>query len=127
MSRKLLTIGITGLLLAVLFFFEQREIHALTSKAMTETEQILASIRAGDTQAAAEKARALDLFWDERAGRLEMMVDHGSMDDVRYSLSRLLAALEGGDRTSMLIYAGELEGSVEHVYERQQVTMENLF
>ena len=127
MSRKLWTIGITGLLLAVLFWYEQREIHALTGAASQATQEIIAAIRTGEIGTAQEKARALDLLWDERAGRLEMMVDHGSTDDVRYALSRLIAAIEGGDKTSMLIYAGELEGSVEHVYERQQVTMENLF
>lgn len=126
MSRKLLTILCVGALLAALCLLEQREVHSLTEHALTETAGILALIRSGDTAAAMEKARTLDVLWDERAGRMEMMIDHGSTDDVRYALSRLLAALEGGDRTAMLIYAGELEGSVEHVRERQQITLQNL-
>ena len=48
MSRKLWTIGITGLLLAVLFWYEQREIHALTGAASQATQEIIAAIRTGD-------------------------------------------------------------------------------
>ena len=55
------------------------------------------------------------------------MVDHGSTDEVRYALSRLLAALESRDKASALIYAGELEGGIEHVYERQEFTLQNTF
>ena len=126
MHQKLWTIALSGLLLAALCFAEQHEIHGLTGDALAFVSQIVSDIRGGETDAAMEKARALDRMWDERAGRIEMMVDHGSTDDVRYALSRLLAALEGGDRTAMLIYAGELEGSVEHVFERQAVSWQNL-
>ena len=55
-----------------------------------------------------------------------MMVDHKSTDDVRYALSRLIGALECGDRTSAMIYAGELEGGIEHVSERQELSVQNI-
>ena len=43
------------------------------------------------------------------------------------SVQKLLAALEGGDVAASLIYAGELEGGIEHVRERQTLTLENMF
>lgn len=118
--------AVTLALLAALCLLEARVVRRATGEAMAQTQQILADIRAGALAQAKEKAHALDKTWDERASRLEIMVDHGSTDDVRYALSRLLAALEGEDRAAALIYACELEGSVEHVYERQAFTLENM-
>ncbi|MED9822815.1 MAG: DUF4363 family protein [Christensenellales bacterium] len=126
MSRKLTAMAVTLALLAALCLLEAHVVRRATGEAMAQTQQILADIRAGSLTQAKEKAHALDKTWDERASRLEIMVDHGSTDDVRYALSRLLAALEGEDRSAALIYACELEGSVEHVYERQAFTLENM-
>ena len=45
---------------------------------------------------------------------------------MRYALSRLIGALECSDRTSAMIYAGELEGGIEHVSERQELSVQNI-
>ena len=39
----------------------------------------------------------------------------------------LLAALEEKDSATAMVYACELEGGIEHVYERQALTLENIF
>ena len=127
MSRKIITMAVTIALLAALCVVEQAVVHRITRSALEQTRSILDDIRAGALEQAQEKAHALDQAWDEEASKLEVMVDHGSTDEVRYALSRLLAALEGRDRTSALIYAGELEGGIEHVYERQEFTLQNTF
>lgn len=127
MSRKIITMAVTIALLAALCVVEQVVVHRITRSALEQTRSILDDIRAGALEQAQEKAHALDQAWDEEASKLEVMVDHGSTDEVRYALSRLLAALEGRDRTSALIYAGELEGGIEHVYERQEFTLQNTF
>lgn len=127
MSRKMITMAVTLALLAALCIVEQVVVHRITSDALNETQRILADIRAGEFDSAQQKAHALDQAWDREASKLEIMVDHGSTDDVRYALSKLLAALEGEDQASALIYAGELEGGIEHVYERQELTLQNTF
>lgn len=121
-----MTILLVGALLAALGLVEHASVHGLTHEALDRTQQILDDVRAGELDAALQKARALDQLWDERAVRLEMMVDHKSTDDVRYALSRLIGALECGDRTSAMIYAGELEGGIEHVSERQELSVQNI-
>ena len=113
-------------LLSVLCVMEQMIVHSLTQMALEQTAGILEDIRAGDISSAKEKAHALDETWDKKAVQLEILIDHSTADDVRYALSRLIAALEGGDRAAALIYAGELEGSIEHVYERQALSVENI-
>lgn len=127
MSRKIITMAVTLALLAALCAVEQIVVHRITSAALEQTQGILADIRADAFEQAHEKAHALDQAWDEEASKLEVMVDHGSTDEVRYALSRLLAALESRDKAAALIYAGELEGSIEHVYERQEFTLQNTF
>ena len=127
MSRKIITMAVTLALLAALCVVEQIVVHRITSAALEQTQGILSDIRADAFEQAQEKAHALDQAWDEEASKLEVMVDHGSTDEVRYALSRLLAALESRDKASALIYAGELEGGIEHVYERQALTLENIF
>ena len=125
MSRKIITMVVTTALLAALCIIEQVVVHRITSSALEQTQAILADIRADAFAQAHEKAHTLDQAWDREASRLEVMVDHGSTDEVRYALSRLLAALESRDKAAALIYAGELEGGIEHVYERQEFSLQN--
>ena len=126
MRRRVMTILLVGALLAALGLVEHANVHSLTCEALDRTRQILDDVRADELDAALQKACALDQLWDERAVRLEMMVDHKSTDDVRYALSRLIGALECSDRTSAMIYVGELEGGIEHVSERQELSVQNI-
>ena len=126
MVRKLVTILGCAALLAALAVTEQRLVSHLTDDALQKTQALTAQIRSGELNDALQKARALDQHWDEHTGGLETMVDHSSTDEVRYALSRLIAALEAEDRALALVYASELEGGVEHVRERQVVTMQNI-
>ena len=127
MSRKIIAMIVTTALLAALCVIEQVVVHRITKEALEQTHGILDDIRADAFTQAQEKAHALDQAWDREASRLEVMVDHGSTDEVRYALSRLLAALESRDKAAALIYAGELEGGIEHVYERQEFSLQNIF
>ena len=126
MVRKLVTILGCAALLAALAVTEQRLVSHLTDDALQKTQALTAQIRSVELNDALQKARALDQHWDEHTGGLETMVDHSSTDEVRYALSRLIAALEAEDRALALVYASELEGGVEHVRERQVVTMQNI-
>lgn len=126
MRRKLVTIAAAMAVVIALCVCEQMIVGETTRTMIGATQEILALIRAGDMEQAKEKTHALDEAWDEKAKILEMMVDHKSTDDVRFAFSKLLAALECGDRAAALIYAGELEGGLEHVCERQTVSAENL-
>ena len=126
MVRKLVTILVCAALLAALAVTEQRLVSHLTDDALEKTQQILVQIGSGELEEALKKARARDQHWDEHTGGLETMVDHSSTDEVRYALSRLIAALEADDRALALIYASELEGGVEHVRERQVLTVQNI-
>ena len=126
MVRKLVTILGCVALLAALAVTEQRLVSHLTDDALQKTQALTAQIRSGELNDALQKARALDQHWDEHTGGLETMVDHSSTDEVRYALSRLIAALEAEDRALALIYASELEGGIEHVRERQVVTPQNI-
>ena len=126
MSRKIIIMIVSALLLALVCTAEQVAVHRITARAFEQTQEILTAIRAGRLDEAIEKSHALDQAWDERAKFLEMLVDHGSTDEVRYALSRLIAALEAQDAATAMVYASELEGSVEHVFERQELTLENI-
>lgn len=126
MRKKSITIAVVLLLLALLCTAEQIVVYTLTQEALTDTQEVLSLIQTGDLEEAQKKAHALDKAWDKHAKLLEMIVDHGSTDDVCYSLSKLLAALQSRDAAASLIYVNELEGGIEHVYERQTVTIENV-
>ena len=126
MSRKMVIMAAVLVFLAALCVAEQLMVSCITDAALIETQGIMTHIRASDLISAIEKAHALDQAWDKQAKRLELLVDHSSTDEVRYALSRLLAALEGEDRAGALISAGELEGAIEHVMERQAFTLENI-
>ena len=125
--RVKLTVMLVALsLLIALSAVEQVAVRRVTDAALLQADEITERIRNGEMQEALKKTHALDEAWDEKAKLLEILVDHGSTDDVRYALSRLNAALESGDRAGAMIYTGELEGGIEQVYERQALTLENL-
>lgn len=126
MKQKLITMAVVALLLAAISTAEQVAVKRITDDALAQTREIMQEIRAGRMDEAKEKTHALDRAWDKQASVLETVVDHRATDDVRYALSRLLGALESGDHSSALIYVGELEGGVEHVLERQEVTIQNI-
>ena len=127
MKRKILTVVITLTALLLLSLMEQVTVLRVTNIAMEHTQEILADIREEELKSGLKKSRDLDRSWDEMAIWLEILVDHRATDEVRYALSRLIAALEEEDTATAMVYASELEGAIEHVYERQALTLENIF
>ncbi|MBR4038872.1 MAG: DUF4363 family protein [Clostridia bacterium] len=126
MSRKMIIMACTLAFLLVLSLLEQTIVLRITDTALENARGVIADIREGELKEAMKKSREMDISWDEQAVWLEMMVDHKSTDEVRYAFSRLLAALEQEDSATAMVYACELEGAIEHVYERQALTIENI-
>ena len=126
MVRKIWIMAVSLAFLILLSVAEQRLVSRLAHAALEDTRHITEEIRAHRLETAMSRAHELDQRWDNEARKLELLVDHSSTDEVRYALSRLIAALEGDDRAGALIYAGELEGAIEHVHERQALTPENI-
>ena len=126
MRKKIITVAATLLLLGLLSMVEQLSVERLTSEAMEKTQEILFLLAQNEPEQGLERARAMDAWWDEEAPNAEMIINHVATDDVRFTLSRLIAALEMGDRDDAFVYANELEGNIEHVLERQELSWQNL-
>lgn len=126
MRKKMITVAATLLLLGLLSMVEQLSVESLTSEAMEKTQEILFLLAQNEPERGLEHARAMDAWWDEEAPNAEMIINHEATDDVRFTLSRLIAALEMGDRDDAFVYANELEGNIEHVLERQELSWQNL-
>ena len=126
MSRKIIIMAATLSILLLISLLEQTIVLRITSRAYENAQTVIEHIRAEELDKAMKKAQEMDVSWDEQAKWLEMMVDHNSTDEVRYAFSRLIAALEQEDAATAMVYACELEGALEHVYERQELTIENI-
>lgn len=126
MRKKMITVAATLLLLGLLSMVEQLSVERMTSEAMEKTQEILFLLAQNEPEQGLERARAMDAWWDEEAPNAEMIINHAATDDVRFTLSRLVAALEMGDRDDAFVYARELEGNIEHVLERQELSWQNL-
>ena len=126
MSRKILAMAVTMAVLLIASLLEQTVVLRISNMALSGAKEIIEGIREGELAAATKKAQEMDVSWDEQAKWLELMVDHSSTDEVRYAFSRLIAALEQEDAATAMVYACELEGAIEHVYERQTLTLENI-
>lgn len=126
MRKKIITVAATLLLLGLLSMVEQLSVERMTSEAMEKTQEILFLLAQNEPEQGLERARAMDAWWDEEAPNAEMIINHAATDDVRFTLSRLIAALEMGDRDDAFVYAHELEGNIEHVLERQELSWQNL-
>lgn len=108
MRKKIITVAATLLLLGLLSMVEQLSVERLTSEAMEKTQEILFLLAQNEPEQGLERARAMDAWWDEEAPNAEMIINHAATDDVRFTLSRLIAALEMGDRDDAFVYAHEL-------------------
>ena len=126
MRKKIITVAATLLLLGLLSMVEQLSVERMTSEAMEKTQEILFLLAQNEPEQGLERTRAMDAWWDEEAPNAEMIINHVATDDVRFTLSRLIAALEMGDRDDAFVYANELEGNIEHVLERQELSWQNL-
>ena len=126
MSRKIIIMAVVLAILLLLSLAEQATVTRITNRVLENAQAVIASIRGGELEEAMKKSQEMDVSWDKQAVWLEMMVDHRSTDEVRYAFSRLIAALEQEDSATAMVYACELEGAIEHVYERQALTVENV-
>ena len=126
MSRKILTMTVTLAILLITSLLEQTIVLRITNTALSGAQEIIEGIRDGELDKVTKKAQEMDVSWDEQAKWMEFMVDHSSTDEVRYAFSRLIAALEQEDAATAMVYACELEGAIEHVCERQKLTLENI-
>ena len=126
MRKKIITVAMTLLLLGLLSAVEQISVGRLTSDAAAKTQEILFLLGQNEMERGLERAREMDAWWDEEAPNAELIINHAATDDVRFTLSRLVAALEMGDRDDAFVYARELEGNIEHVLERQELSWQNL-
>lgn len=126
MRKKIVTIAGVLLVLAALCMVEYSAVNRMTGDALLQMEDILDMVRRGELDTGLEKVRALNAYWDERARGLEILADHSDAEEVRTALVKLIAALEGEDRSMAMIYARETEKSIEHVRERQAMTLQNM-
>ena len=127
MKRKIIIMCTALGILSLLSVLEQTAVSGMTQEMLGEVKGIIECIRNRKNEEAIETAKELDKRWDKQAKWLETMVNHRSTDDVRYAFSRLIAALEERDSATAMVYACELEGALEQVYERQELTLENIF
>ena len=126
MRKKIITVAVTLVLLGLLSAVEQLSVGRLTSDAAARTQEILFLLAQNEMEQGLARAREMDAWWDEEAPNAELIINHEATDDVRFTLSRLVAALEMGDRDDAVVYARELEGNIEHVLERQELSWQNL-
>ena len=126
MSRKMVIMWSVLAILLLISITEQIAVRQITDSTLFETRLIMTCIRQNAFEEAWQKTEELDRTWDRQAKMLEVLVDHGSTDEVRYAFSRLMAALEEKDSATSMIYVSELEGAIEHVFERQELTIENI-
>ena len=126
MRKKIWTVIFASALLILLSVVEQKAVRTLTDEAMTQTQTILQLLKSGQSEQGLEQARQMDTWWDEKAPMVEVLINHEATDDVRFTLSRLVAALEGEDCEEAIVFAREREGGIEHVLERQVLSLQNL-
>lgn len=126
MRKKVWTVILTAAILILLSVVEQVAVGKLTDDALIQTQEILSLLARNEMERGLEQVRKMDAWWDEEAPKAELIINHEATDDVRFTLSRLTAALEMGDRDDAFVYACELEGNIEHVLERQELSWQNL-
>ena len=126
MRRKIWTVIIVTAILIFISVAEQSLVNGLAEEAMMRTHEIIQMLQNGQMEQGLAQVREMDAWWDEEAPKIEILINHEATDDVRFTLSRLTAALEMGDRDDAFVYSRELEGNIEHMMEREELSLQNL-
>lgn len=75
---------------------------------------------------AVQKVSALTSFWENRAGFLAALTDHGELDDISELLIRLKSAAISGDLTAYTECIAVLKLKSEHIASYDSINIKNI-
>lgn len=124
---KRLYVAVFFLVFAIgLCIFEQYTVES----AYRETNEIIDTamkyLDDEDFEKTAEECKKLDTYWNEKYPYLTAMIEHGSLDDAKMTISSLkeLAKNESDELESELIMA---KNQIKSIRDNQKITFGNVF
>jgi len=93
------------------------------SKILEDTK---ASVESGDWESAINQNESLKAKWDKDKNLLAMLFDHSELDTIKVSLSRLNEYINCKDNLTSLSEISVIKMLIEHLPERDAITLDNL-
>lgn len=72
-------------------------------------------------------SKVIDLKWKESSKLLMLVIDHNEMEQVNFSLSQVKAYLSIKDKALLTGEIGSLKYLINHVKEKESLSLDNIF
>lgn len=124
---KRLFVAFSFLAIAIaLCVFEQYTVESAYQETNKMIDNAIEYVKEEDYEKTAQECRKLDEYWNGKYPYLTAMIEHGSLDDARMTISSLedLAENESDELESELITA---KNQIKTIRDNQKITFGNVF
>lgn len=97
-----------------------------TNELAKQIVEVNEEITNGDWDAASSKMEAVQEKWQDKTKWWPIFLNHEEMDLIEFSLAKAKAYVHSQDQALALGQLSELRRMVVHIYEKEQLNMENI-
>lgn len=118
------------LLLAVIFAFSSytnRVLSTTSQDIASHVDEIEKTIKEGNWDKTEEQLQTIESNWDKTEKKWTVLIDHSEIDNIDISLSRMSKYIEAKEQALALAEAGVLKNLIEHIPDKETLTLKNIF
>jgi|LSQX01.3.fsa_nt_gb Txe/YoeB family toxin of Txe-Axe toxin-antitoxin module len=117
------------LTLSIILFsvYTQKLLYNDSAKLEKSIDEIIQSTKSQSWEQAENKMHQLNKDWQEIKGTWSSLIDHQEIDNIDITISRLQILIETKDISSSTSEAAALKKYVNHIPEKENLTIDNIF
>ncbi|MGR6836945.1 DUF4363 family protein [Syntrophomonas erecta] len=91
-----------------------------------QIDQVCREIREERWEAAIKQTEELEKIWEQKAKYWPVILDHQEMDNIEFSLAKVMEYVASQDNALSLGQLSELKLMIEHIPRKEEVNLENI-
>ncbi|MGI5920531.1 MAG: DUF4363 family protein [Syntrophomonadaceae bacterium] len=124
--RILITMIIILVLIVGAGYWTNNALQKATNGLVKQIDIVITEIRSGDKQAAITANKQLEDKWKKEAKWWPIFLDHQEIDNIEFCMARTKEYVKNGNNPLSLGQLSELRLMIEHIPEKEAVTLENI-
>ncbi|MBM7855295.1 putative PurR-regulated permease PerM [Desulfohalotomaculum tongense] len=124
--RLLAVLGVIFALFIVLGIWTNHTIAAAAESLAQNIDQIMTAAEKEDWQRAGEETKALENSWRKKANWWPVFLDHQEIDNIEFNLARIKEYIAQKNIDLSLGHLSELKLMIQHIPEKEAVTIKNI-
>ena len=107
-------------------FWTNYALQVSTEKLTRQIDQVSRAIQQEDWATAVSQTAQLEKTWEQEARWWPVVLDHQEMDNIEFSLAKVKEYVPGQNPALALGQLSEVRLMVEHIPEKEAITLENI-